>query len=182
MSRGLKGIINSKLFVIILILTLLCTTLLVGTYAWFTWSSTDNTSLTMTIGQVADVVFSKGNEIDGGLAPVFNYTDGLSTSFTVNNRDTSGAVIEYNIKFNIASIASELINENVKYALVKNGNVVSSGDLSDVTAGSSITVLTSNLDSGVSSYIFYLYIDGNVENDLDMMDKTIVGSITLDAN
>ena len=35
----------------------------VGTYAWFTWKSTSNTSLTMTIGKMADVTFSSGNDI-----------------------------------------------------------------------------------------------------------------------
>ena len=43
------------------------------TYSWLTWKSTSNTSLTMTIGKMADVTFSSGNDISTNkLAPVFN--------------------------------------------------------------------------------------------------------------
>ena len=34
-----------------------------GTYAWFTWNSTNNTNLTMSIGASSDVIFKNGNDI-----------------------------------------------------------------------------------------------------------------------
>ena len=63
----------------------------VGTYAWFTWKSTSNTFLTMTIGKLADVIFTSGNNISTStLSPVYNYTDGEVTTFSINNKDTTG--------------------------------------------------------------------------------------------
>ena len=32
----------------------------IGTYAYFTWSSTNNTSVTLSIGELADVTFNTG--------------------------------------------------------------------------------------------------------------------------
>jgi len=84
-----------------------------GTYAWFTWKSTSNTSLTMTIGKLADVIFTSGNNISTStLAPVFNYTDGEKTTFSINNKDTTGTTIDYDVKLNITSIATELKSTN----------------------------------------------------------------------
>ena len=65
MRDKLNNFIHSKLFIIILILVFIVTTSIVGTYAWFTWNSTDNTNLVISIGKMADVTFSDGNEING---------------------------------------------------------------------------------------------------------------------
>ena len=181
-KERLDKFVHSRVAIIVLILVLICTTLLVGTYAWFTWSSTDNTELTMTIGKVADVIFTSGNDIDSELTPVFDYTDGLSTTFSINNRDTSGTIIPYNIYFNITTIAEELASEDVKWALVKNGKLVKEGNLSTASDGTTITLFSSSISSGTTSYVFYLYIDGNVENDPNMMGKTIVGNIMVESS
>ena len=91
----------------------------VGTYAWFTWKSTSNTSLTMTIGKMADVTFSSGNDISTNkLAPVYNYTDGEKTTFIINNRDTTNTFLKYKILLDITSIADELKSTNLKYKLL----------------------------------------------------------------
>ena len=103
----------------------------VGTYAWFTWKSTSNTSLTMTIGKMADVTFSSGNDISTNkLAPVYNYTDGEKTTFSINNKDTTGTTVDYAVKLNITSIATELKNISLKYVLLKNNTIVQEGDIS----------------------------------------------------
>ena len=73
-----------------------------GTYAWFTWKSTNNTSLTMSIGKFADVIFTSGNNISTStLSPVYNYTDGEVTTFSINNKDTTGTIVDYAVKFDI---------------------------------------------------------------------------------
>ena len=96
MKEKINKFIHSKNFIIILILLLISLVGIVGTYAWFTWSSTENTSLTLTIGKLADVTFDNGNDINiTNLAPVFNYTDGEKTTFSINNKDTTGTTISY---------------------------------------------------------------------------------------
>ena len=151
-----------------------------STYAWFTWKSTNNTSITMNIGQLADVIFTSGNDISTStLAPVYNYTDGEKTTFSINNKDTSGTSINYAVKLNITSIATELKSTDLKYALLKNDTIVKEGDFSTITTGSTTIYSDSISSSGVTNFIFYLYIDGNEENNLNMMNKSLVGTITV---
>lgn len=151
-----------------------------GTYAWFTWKSTSNTSLTMTIGKLADVIFTSGNNISTStLAPVFNYTDGEKTTFSINNKDTTGTTIGYNVKLNITSIATELKSTNLKYVLLKNNTIVQEGDFSTISTGSTTIYSDSISSSGTTNFTFYLYIDGNSENNLNMINKSLVGTITV---
>ena len=117
------------LFGVILLLMSLVGSL--GTYAWFTWKSTSNTFLTMTIGKLADVIFTSGNNISTStLSPVYNYTDGEVTTFSINNKDTTGTTVDYAVKLNITSIATELKNISLKYVLLKNNTIVQEGDIS----------------------------------------------------
>lgn len=151
-----------------------------GTYAWFTWKSTSNTSLTMTIGKLADVIFTSGNNISTStLAPVFNYTDGEKTTFSINNKDTTGTTIDYDVKLNITSIATELKSTNLKYVLLKNNTIVQEGDFSTISTSSTTIYSDSISSSGTTNFTFYLYIDGNSENNLNMINKSLVGTITV---
>ena len=153
----------------------------IGTYAWFTWSSTNNTSLTMSIGELADVSFSSGNDISTNtLAPVFNYTDGERTTFVIRNK--SDSELKYKVLLNITSIEDELKSSSLKYKLLNGNNVLVEGDFSNITSNSSTILYESTLTKGNISFTFYLYIDGNEENDLNMMDKNITGNITVEAN
>ena len=125
MKEKINKFIHSKNFIIILILLLISLVGIVGTYAWFTWSSTENTSLTLTIGKLADVTFDNGNDINiTNLAPVFNYTDGEKTTFSINNKDTTGVTIAYSVKLNITTISPELISNSLKYKLLSNGTEI----------------------------------------------------------
>ena len=183
MKEKINKFIHSKNFIIILILLLISLVGIVGTYAWFTWSSTENTSLTLTIGKLADVTFDNGNDINiTNLAPVFNYTDGEKTTFSINNKDTTGATISYSVKLNITTIASELVSSSLKYKLMSNGAEIGSGDFSSASSGKSLTIGRGTLSSGITDFDFYIYIDGNIENDPNIMNKTLIGTITVTAS
>ena len=152
----------------------------VGTYAWFTWKSTSNTSLTMTIGKLADVIFTSGNNISTStLSPVYNYTDGEVTTFSINNKDTTGSTVDYAVKLNITSIATELKSTSLKYVLLKNNTIVQKGDFSTISTGSTTIYSDSISTSGITNYKFYLYIDGNIENNTSMINKTLSGTLTV---
>ncbi|MEE0634372.1 MAG: hypothetical protein UCL21_01000 [Bacilli bacterium] len=152
----------------------------VGTYAWFTWKSTNNTSLTMTIGKLADVIFTSGNNISTStLSPVYNYTDGEVTTFSINNKDTTGSTVDYAVKLNITSIATELKSTSLKYVLLKNNTIVQEGDFSTISTGSTTIYSDSISTSGITNYKFYLYIDGNIENNTSMINKTLSGTLTV---
>ena len=168
---------KEKKFMIIGVFILLITLVgAAGTYAWFTWGSTNNTNLTMSIGTSSDVIFKNGNDISTNkLAPVFNYTDGEKTSFIITNKSTTS--FSYRISLNITSIDNELKNNTLKYKLVSNNTIITEGDFSNIENTNKL--YEGELSKGNISYIFYLYIDGNEENDLNMINKSLVGTITV---
>lgn len=180
MKEKVDSFINSQAFVVVVLIGLICLSGAVSTYAWFTWRSADDPSLSLTIGELADVTFENGPDITGSLNPVFYYYDGEMTKISVINKNEKGETCNYKIKINIETIPEELRNEGVKYTLVKNDNVVVTGNFASATDDSSIDVYTSSLDPGTTSYIFYLYIDSNDVNDNSMMNKTLVGELTLE--
>lgn len=183
MKNKINKFIHSKYLLISLVILLILLVMATGTYAWFTWRSTNNTSLTMNIGKLTDVTFNSGNDISTStLAPVYNYTDGEKTTFRINNKDTSGTTLSYSVKLNITSIASELKSTDLKYVLLKNDTIVQEGDFSSITAGSTTIYSDSISSSGTTNFAFYLYIDGNSENNLNMMNKSLVGTITVEGN
>lgn len=182
MKNKINKFIHSKYLLISLIVLLILLVMATGTYAWFTWRSTSNTSLTMNIGKLADVIFNSGNDISTStLAPVYNYTDGEKTTFSINNKDTTGASLDYNIKLNITSIASELKSSDLKYVLLKDNTIVKEGNFSTIITGTNTIYSDSISSSGTINFTFYLYIDGNSENNLNMMNKSLVGSIVVEA-
>ena len=156
---------------------------LVGTYAWFTWSSTNNTSVTLSIGELADVTYTTGPDIKvENLSPVYNYTDGESTTFKIRNKDTTTSLV-YKIKLDITTIDTELQTDSLKYILLKDNKKVSEGNFKDITSGSSIILYENVLSSNTNSnYILYIYIDGNMENNTNMMNKSLVGKLDVVAS
>lgn len=182
MKNKINKFIHSKYLLISLIVLLILLVMATGTYAWFTWRSTSNTSLTMNIGKLTDVTFNSGNDISTStLAPVYNYTDGEKTTFSINNKDTSGTTLNYSVKLNIISIASELKSTDLKYVLLKNDTIVQEGNFSTMVVGANTIYSNSISSSGTTNFAFYLYIDGNSENNLNMMNKSLVGSIVVEA-
>ena len=154
-----------------------------GTYAWFTWISPSNTSVTLSIGNLADVTFTSGPDINiSNLAPVYNYTDGVSTTFTVRNTNSTDSLL-YKVKLEITSIANELKDESFKYTLLKDNKVVKTGNLKDAVNGNTLILNTSSLDKGstsspkISTFKLYFWLDGNMENNSNMMNKSLVGKI-----
>ena len=154
-----------------------------GTYAWFTWISPSNTSVTLSIGNLADVTFTSGPDINiSNLAPVYNYTDGVSTTFTVRNTNSTDSLL-YKVKLEITSIANELKDESFKYTLLKDNKEVKTGNLKDAISGNTLILNTSSLDKGstsspkISTFKLYFWIDGNMENNSNMMNKSLVGKI-----
>ena len=154
-----------------------------GTYAWFTWISPSNTNVTLSIGNLADVTFTSGPDINiTNLAPVYNYTDGVSTTFTVRNTNSTDSLL-YKVKLEITSIANELKDESFKYTLLKDNKVIKTGNLKDAVNGNTLILNTSSLDKGstsspkISTFKLYFWIDGNMENNSNMMNKSLVGKI-----
>ena len=182
-KKNIKEIMSKRYIQIGILIVLISLVGLMGTYAWFTWISPSNTSVTLSIGNLADVTFTSGPDINiSNLAPVYNYTDGVSTTFTVRNTNSTDSLL-YKVKLEITSIANELKDESFKYTLLKDNKVVKTGNLKDAINGNTLILNTSSLDKGstsspkISTFKLYFWIDGNIENNFNMMNKSLVGKI-----
>ena len=71
-----KELSKKKWFIVLIIVLSIALVGGLGTYAMFYWRSTQNTEITLKIGDIADVTFPDGQELNtNNLAPVFNYTE-----------------------------------------------------------------------------------------------------------
>ena len=180
-SKRSKG----KEILAILLLTLVIGT---GTLAWIVWSSKDNTKMNVTIGDLADVSFKTGNDINiSNLSPSFNYDDGVLTEFSI--RKKKGLVVELNaeIYLDITSISNELKNDSFKYVLLSSSdgntyNEVISSSFKDASVGKLDIVTDIPLTDGKTYYKFYIWIDGNNENNETMQGKNLKGTLNVEVS
>ena len=178
-SKMSKG----KEILAILLLTLVIGT---GTLAWIVWSSKDNTKMNVTIGDLADVSFKSGNDINiSNLSPSFYYDDGVLTEFSIRTKKGLAAELYTNIYLDITSISDELKNDSFKYVLLgsidgNTYNEVASGSFKDASVGKLSIVEDSILDFDKTYYKFYIWIDGNNENNTTMQGKSLKASLNVE--
>ena len=176
MSKG-------KEILAILLLTLVIGT---GTLAWIVWSSKDNTKMNVTIGDLADVSFKSGNDINiSNLSPSFYYDDGALTEFSIRKKKGLTTTLNTNIYLDITSISDELKNDNFKYVLLSSSdgntyNEVISSSFKDASVGKLSIVTDSPLTDGKTYYKFYIWIDGNNENNTTMQGKSLKASLNVE--
>ena len=180
-SKRSKG----KEILAILLLTLVIGT---GTLAWIVWSSKDNTKMNVTIGDLADVSFKTGNDINiSNLSPSFYYDDGALTEFSIRKKKGLTTELNTNIYLDITSISDELKNDNFKYVLLSSSdgntyNEVISSSFKDASVGKLSIVTDSPLTDGKTYYKFYIWIDGNNENNETMQGKSLKGTLNVDVS
>ena len=178
MSKG-------KEILAILLLTLVIGT---GTLAWIVWSSKDNTKMNVTIGDLADVSFKSGNDINiSNLSPSFYYDDGALTEFSIRKKKGLTTELNTNIYLDITSISDELKNDNFKYVLLSSSdgntyNEVISSSFKDASVGKLSIVTDSPLTDGKTYYRFYIWIDGNNENNETMQGKSLKGTLNVEVS
>lgn len=176
----LKKAVNNK-YLIIIFIFIFISLVVTGAYAWLTWTSPNSTKMILTIGGKADVIFDEGNNINAvNLTPVFTPDDGERTTFSViRNKESSDANIEYSVFLNVSSISEELKSDSFKYILRKNGVEVTSGNFSSATDDSIVNIYDDVLTIDKVDYEFIIYIDGNVENNTNIMNKKIIGTLNV---
>ena len=176
---------KGKEILAILLLTLVIGT---GTLAWIVWSSKDNTKMNVTIGELADVSFKSGNDINiSNLSPSFYYDDGALTEFSIRKKKGLTTELNTNIYLDITSISDELKNDSFKYVLLSSNdgntyNEVISSSFKDASVGKLSIVTDSPLADNKTYYKFYIWIDGNNENNETMQGKSLKGTLNVDVS
>ena len=165
-----------KVKIIIPILIILFLVISVTTLALFTWTS-PNTSLTLEVGEMTDIIFKEGNDIiASNIGPVLNYEDGETTEFVIINNAESDQKLKFYL--DIEEISDSLKEESFKYVLEISTDGINytkykDGNFKDATTGQLVISDGETLPSGSTYYRFIIYIDGNMENPISMMNNSL---------
>ena len=178
-----KIIENKQIIMLVLSILLI---IIGATYAWFTWVSTDNTNLNLTIGEIAEIVYTNGDTISAtNIGPVLDINDGEATSFSFKKR-ASGLLKTY-IYITPTTLPDELKEESFKIALLKSSDgasytkVIETSTV-DKTLDTEFLLGTDVSELSITYYKVVIYIDGNMENPNTMMGKSFVATIRVDAD
>ncbi len=169
-----------KKFIITILIVLIITIIAVSTLAFFTWNS-PNTTLTLEVGEYSDVIFQEGNDIiANNIGPVLNFEDGEITEFMIVNNSVDEQKL--NINLNITDISETLKEESFKYLLQissdgTNYTTYKEGNFINANIGKFIITSEFVLPSNTSYYRFIIYIDGNMENPISMMNNYLEATL-----
>ena len=172
-----KIIIITSIIAIILVVA-------ISTYALFTWTS-PNTTLTLEVGELTDVIFQEGNDINAtNIGPVLDYNDGEITEFTIINRSEDEPTLS--IYLNITNISDNLKEESFKYILQTstdgtNYALYKEGNFTTASTGKFYITQDEVLPSNTTYYKFIIYIDGNMENPTTMMNNNLTATLNVEA-
>ena len=156
-----------------------------STLSLWTWSS-PNTSLTLEVGEMTDVIFEEGNDIvANNMGPVLNYEDGEITKFAIINNSTEEQFVKFYL--DISEISDSLKEESFKYILQTSTNgtnyvTYKEGNLASATTGEFIISDSEILPSGTTYCRFIIYIDGNMENPSSMMNNSLKATFNVEAS
>ena len=175
-----KNIYNILIIVVFMIMIILG-----ATYALTLWRSTENTELTLRIGDISGIYCEVGDPINiSNIGPVFDYEkDGEVLTFSIDNQ--TNEVTKTSATFNITTISDNLKEDSFKYKLLYSTDnttyeLLKEGTFKDSTNNSKIELLE-NYDIAISQKVHFkliIYIDGNMENPNDMRSGSLVGYLT----
>ena len=174
----------------ILIIMIPILLLLVGvgvTFAWYTWNTTseDETVLITTgVSTGATVIFSGGSDITSdNLLPTATKEEGIVKTIKVKAAEESNFKLSFYLYLDVISIEDGLNDVSYKYEIHKNGTKIDEGNFSDEYINSHVEECTTNgtdhiilidndeITTNVTTYTLYLWIDGNMDNPVEMSDK-----------
>ena len=178
-----KIIENKQIIMLVLSILLI---IIGATYAWFTWVSKDNTNLNLTIGEIAEVVYTSGDTISAtNIGPVLDINDGEATSFSFKKR--ASEPLKTYIYITPTTLPDELKEESFKIALLKSSDGTSytkviETSMIDKSLDTEFLLGTDVSELNITYYKVVIYIDGKMENPNTMMGKSFAATIRVDAD
>ena len=173
--------INKKILLPILIVIWLLSI----TYAWFSWTSSNNTNVSFDINGIT-VTYNGGDNISGvKLLPVTNRADGVVAGTAIEKTITAQSNkpnVYMNLYLDIESIDTGLKHNTFKWELVEGNTSLGSGNFANANAGDTINLVTDEeLTTTTSTYKLYIWIDGNEHNPEEMENKSFEFVLRADA-
>ena len=162
-----------KIYMIISIIILIIS---IGTsLAWYIWSSTNNALVNLDVC-TPTISFAGGSTINGiDIVPVLNKEDGTIKDIEVKKSGNCTKDVTMNLYLELTTLPTELADSSFVYELYKNNTKVSNGNFSGKVEGSTITILSNGvLNTSKDLYTLYIYIDGNLDNSIEMAGKNFL--------
>ena len=156
------------------------------TYAYYEWKS-DETSIALTIHEASVECTLGPDVIVSNIGPVLKISDGVKTSFGIENTFTEDMAVS--VTLDITSISEELLDESFKWAIVEDQeggenfdyeNPIIEGSFKNFRVGNNlITTALPVITQNTTNYEFIVYIDGTIKNDISMMQNSMEASLSL---
>ena len=177
-------VISTKKRNLIIGISLSLIIMIIGTtYAYFTWQSSNNTLVDITVEDMADVVFKGGNDINiTNIGPVLDYNDGEITEFYIKKKMDNNLDININITPTILpdslkdeSFKVKLLSstDNITYTEIKEDN------FKDKETNIKFTLSTTELTNNLTYFKVIFYIDGNMLNSNNMKGQSFGAKIDI---
>ncbi len=175
MNKATMKIVGVVLGVIVLIVVVTGTTM-----AWFSWSSSANTTINAKTGCFT-INYTKGSDVSGTLNPTTSYTAGVSTTVKLY-RDSSCLDGTANIYLTTTAGSSLVTDKVLKYAVVQSGSStpVATGTV-DATSKDVLYTMSTIPTSTTNTYTVYIYLDATKAK-LNHAGVSYAGYISADAN
>ena len=157
-----------------------------GTLAWYTWQSSNNTTVSFTVGGV-DVTFDAGSDITSSkLRPVSTKEVGVEKGYAIEKTITaSSPVTAYlNLYLTLETLPNGLKEESFIWEIYKGTDLVGKGNFKNNNQGDKITIASNQkIESATSTYKLYIWIDGtNFANPETMQNQTFKFVLNADAS
>lgn len=146
------------------------------TFAYFSWQSTNNPLVNITVEDMADVKFGGGNDLKAtDIGPVLDYNDGEIIDFSVRKK------IDAPI-YALIQVTPKILPNEFKVSYFK-GKLLSSTDnatwseltefdFTDKDVDNVYLVYEGEINDKLTYYKMIFYIDGTVYNSNNLQDKT----------
>ena len=175
-------VISKKKRNLIIAISLSLIIMIIGTtYAYFSWQSTNNPLVDITVEDIADVIIKGGNDINiTNIGPVLDYNDGEITEFYIkkkieNNLDLTINIIPTLLPDNLKEESFKLkllsSNDNITY------NEISEINFKDKEQDNIYRLSIIDLNQKVTYYKIIFYIDGNMYNPNTMKNNSFKAKI-----
>ena len=156
-------------------LTILVILLIGTTYAWWTWNSTTNTDVSLTVDGI-NVTYDGGPDITGiNLIPVSSKEKGIEDNTAILKTVTvsSSQTLYMDLNLTLETLPDGLKDRSFVWELYNGTTKVSNGNFGNVNQGEVIKLLTSQkVTTTTTTYDLYIWIDGNQSNTNSMMNQT----------
>ena len=162
-----------KLYMIFGICTLILS--ISGTFAYYMWASNNNALVNASVC-TPTISFAGGSTINGtDMVPVLSKEEGTIKDIEVKKNGICSNEVTMNLYLELTTFPKELANSSFKYELYKNDIKVTNGNFSEVKQGDTITLISNEiLNTSKDLYTLYIYIDGNVDNPIEMAGKSFL--------